>query len=122
MTTDELDSGPETGARQHFGLWVALMVFGLAIGAWLLVEARSNDEGSSPSATPSASVPAESPSPSVEQRPGIADSELELGEVCTPETDGRVRLSVPFTLVNPSAADLVLMDVVPDTPPEILSF
>jgi hypothetical protein len=116
VTTDELDSGPETGARQHLGLWVALMVFGLAMGAWLLVEARSNGGGPSPSVTPSASLPEGTPSPSVEQRPGIANAELELGELCPARTDGRVRLSVPFTLVNQSAADLVIMEVVPETP------
>jgi hypothetical protein len=116
VTTDELDSGPETGARQHLGLWVALLVFGLSIGAWLLVEARSNGGGPSPSVTPSASLPEGTPSPTVEQRPGIANAELELGEVCPPVTDVEDLLVVQFTLRNPSAADLVIVDVVPDAP------
>ncbi len=115
MTVDEIDSG-RGDARGPLGrsrlIWLAI---GAAVAGglvwWLVAQGGPSEPAAIVSPTPSASQ-----SPGTPQRPGIADAELSLSEVCTPTTDGRRSLTVSFAMDNDSPAELVVMSVVPQLP------
>jgi hypothetical protein len=116
VSVEEIGSEPpRSGRRGYGGILLAVVVAG-AVG-WLLLNGGS-DGTATPRPTPTSSVSEPSPSASTpdHQRPGIADAQLHLGEVCDPPRPTKRTFDVRFTLVNPSPARLLLLRVVPGLP------
>jgi hypothetical protein len=114
VSVEEIGSEPPRPRRRGSGGVIVGIVVAVGVG-WVLLHGGGDSTATS-GPTPSASQPSPSESPTEAQRPGIADAQFELGEVCAPLPAAKKTFDVRFTLVNPSPADLLLLRVVPSLP------
>ncbi len=110
MSVDEIASEPSSGAWGR--RWAVVAVVVVAGLVWFALSSPPSNpqRGLSGSPIPSTSAPAPEP-----QRPGVADAELVFGELCSPVVADD-RLTLTFTLINPTPVDLVLLSIEPDLP------
>lgn len=113
MSVEEIGYEPRPPGRRGLGGVVVVLVVVGAV-AWVLLKSNGGSVAD-PDVSSSPTVSA-SPSFSEAQRPGIADAQLQLGEVCAPTPVGARSFDVRFTLVNTSPAGVILLRVVPSLP------